>query len=114
MFLNGQGIRGRDQSGGQIVDVNFVLYFNASSETVPFVLPPDEYAEGWEVVVDTTVTPPAPHPTAPPRSVAATRAATTPQPPSAPETPVALRAGDSLPVPARSLVVLRATAEDPS
>ena len=114
MFLNGQGIRGRDARGGRITDVNFVLYFNASEETVTCVLPPDEYAEGWEVVVDSTVTPPAPHPTAPPRSLTATRAATTPQPPTAPETPVALRAGDSLPVGARSLVVLRATAEDQS
>jgi len=114
VFLNGQGIRGRDARGGRITDVNFVLYFNASADTVTFTLPPDEYAEGWEVVVDSTVRPPAPAPTAPPRSVAATRSATTPQPPSAPETPVALRAGEDLPVPARSLVVLRATAEDAS
>ena len=114
MFLNGDGIRGRDHRGGRITDVNFVLYFNASEETVTFVLPPDEYAEGWEVVVDSTVTPPVAPASAPPRSLQAVRAATTPQPPSHPQVVPALRAGDQLPVASRSLVVLRATAEDPS
>ena len=112
MFLNGNGIRGRDARGGRITDVNFVLYFNASAETVTFVLPPDEYAQGWEVVVDSTVTAPPPPASAAPRTPTATRAATTTQPPSTPQAPAALRAGDRLPVAGRSLVVLRATAEE--
>ena len=112
MFLNGDGIRGRDARGGRITDVNFVLYFNASADTVTFVLPPDEYAQGWEVVVDSTVTAPPPPVGAAPRTPTATRAATTAQPPSIPQAATALRAGDRLPVVGRSLVVLRATAEE--
>ena len=112
MVLAEAGDRGRDARGGRITDVNFVLYFNASEETVTFVLPPDEYAEGWEVVVDSTVDVPPPPANAAPRTPTATRAATTVQPPSTPQTPTALRAGDRLPVVGRSLVVLRATAEE--
>ncbi|RKR74666.1 glycogen debranching protein GlgX [Frondihabitans australicus] len=80
MFLNGNGIRGRDSRGGRITDVNFVLYFNAHDDTVTFTLPPDEYASSWEFVVET----------------AATRRSSR-----------KLRAGARLPVAGRSMVVLR-------
>jgi glycogen operon protein len=53
MFLNGQGIRGRNARGERIVDRNFLLYFNAHDDVVEFVLPADEYGADWEVVVDT-------------------------------------------------------------
>ena len=52
-FLNGNGIRERDVRGQDVVDVNFLLLFNADAEDVEFVLPPDEYAPAWEIVVDT-------------------------------------------------------------
>jgi isoamylase len=80
MFLNGNGIRGRDSRGGRITDVNFVLYFNAHDETVTFTLPTDEYATTWEIVVDTATT---------------RRSSRKPQ------------AGARLPVAGRSMVVLR-------
>ncbi|ROQ38355.1 glycogen operon protein [Frondihabitans sp. PhB188] len=81
MFLNGNGIHGRDSRGGRITDVNFLLYFNAHDDTVTFTVPTDEYADKWEVVIDTVL-------------------------PKRPATPV--KPGDSLPVAGRSMVVLRA------
>ncbi|BDZ49937.1 glycogen operon protein GlgX homolog [Frondihabitans sucicola] len=87
MFLNGNGIHGRDARGGRITDVNFVLYFNAHDDTVTFTLPPDEYAECWEVVIDST---------------------------DAPKPADVLHAGELLPVAGRSMVVLRAAAEEES
>ena len=52
-FLNGNGIRERDVRGQEVVDVNFLLLFNADASDVEFTLPPDEYAPAWEIVVDT-------------------------------------------------------------
>ena len=53
VFLNGNGIRGRDARGERIVDKNFIVYFNAHDDIVEFQLPHDEYAGQWETVVDT-------------------------------------------------------------
>ncbi len=53
VFLHGQGIRGRDDRGQRITDVNALLCFNASENGVDFVLPPAEYSPGWSVIVDT-------------------------------------------------------------
>jgi len=53
VFLNGQGIRGRDAKGGRVTDANALLYFNASENEVDFVLPSEEYGARWEIVVDT-------------------------------------------------------------
>ncbi len=86
MFLNGNGIHGRDKRGGRVTDVNFVVYFNAHDDVVAFTLPSDEYAECWEVVIDTTTTSLKPAD--------------------------ALRAGESLPVAGRSILVLRAAVEE--
>ncbi|CAB4690643.1 MAG: glycogen debranching protein GlgX [Actinobacteria bacterium] len=52
MYLNGHGIAGKDARGGTITDDHFLLYFNADGEAT-VTLPPDEYAEAWDVVVDT-------------------------------------------------------------
>jgi glycogen operon protein len=52
MYLNGQGIAGRDARGQRITDDHFLLYFNAGDH-VEAVLPPEEYAAGWQVVLDT-------------------------------------------------------------
>ena len=52
MYLNGHGIAGRDERGGPIVDDHFLLYFNADGPA-GVTLPPDEYADAWDVVVDT-------------------------------------------------------------
>ena len=81
VFLNGDDIQGRDGRGERIVDVNFLLLFNAHDDSVDFTLPSDEYSAAWEVVIDT----------------AGTAADSAPR-----------RAGDTLAVGAKSLVVLRA------
>ncbi|GAP55718.1 maltooligosyl trehalose synthase, partial [Arthrobacter sp. Hiyo6] len=81
MFLNGDGIQGRDERGRRITDVNFVLYFNAHDDEVKFTLPSDEYAPAWDIIIDT----------------AGHNADTEP-----------VDAGGVLPVDAKSLVVLRA------
>lgn len=52
MYLNGHGIAGRDERGQPIVDDHFLLYFNADGDTA-VTLPPDEYADAWDVLVDT-------------------------------------------------------------
>ncbi|WP_411373880.1 glycogen debranching protein GlgX [Arthrobacter sp. MPF02] len=84
MFLNGDGIQGKDARGRRITDVNFLLYFNAHDDTVKFTLPSDEFAKAWDVVIDT----------------AGQNADTKP-----------VGAGQPLPVEAKSLVVLRAHSE---
>ncbi|MFC6285512.1 glycogen debranching protein GlgX [Nocardioides sp. GCM10027113] len=52
MYLNGHGIAGLGPRGQTIVDDHFLLYFNADGPT-EVVLPPEEYAESWDVVIDT-------------------------------------------------------------
>ncbi|WP_447644697.1 hypothetical protein [Nocardioides zeae] len=52
MYLNGRGIAGKDARGQAIVDDHFLLYFNADGDCT-VTLPPAEYAEGWDVVIDT-------------------------------------------------------------
>ncbi|HQR25994.1 MAG TPA: glycogen debranching protein GlgX [Nocardioides sp.] len=56
MYLNGQGIEGADAKGNRIVDDHFLLYFNAGHAPVDVRLPPEEYAAGWDVAVDTAAT----------------------------------------------------------
>ncbi|CAG7843945.1 Glycogen operon protein GlgX [Pseudoclavibacter triregionum] len=53
MFLNGEGIRGRDDRGEPITDKDFLLYFNASESIVEATLPTAEIERTWEVVIDT-------------------------------------------------------------
>jgi glycogen operon protein len=52
MYLNGDGIAGKDARGGSITDDHFLLYFNADGPA-DVTLPPDEYADAWDVVIDT-------------------------------------------------------------
>ncbi|MXG89106.1 glycogen debranching protein GlgX [Nocardioides flavescens] len=52
MYLNGQGIEGKDARGGDIVDDHFLIYFNADGPA-EVTLPPTEYSERWDVVIDT-------------------------------------------------------------
>jgi glycogen operon protein len=64
MYLNGQGIAGADAVGNQIVDDHFLLYFNAQDSPVEVCLPAEEYAEAWDVAIDTAAASadPAAHP----------------------------------------------------
>jgi glycogen operon protein len=52
MYLNGDGIAGKDARGNAITDDHFLLYFNADGPA-EVVLPQDEYAAAWDVVIDT-------------------------------------------------------------
>ena len=53
MYLNGQGIAGRDATGNRIIDEHALLYFNGGNDPVRITLPAKEYAAAWEVAVDT-------------------------------------------------------------
>ncbi|CAA9377715.1 MAG: GH13_11 / GH13 / GH13_13 / GH13_10 / CBM 48 / GH13_37 / GH13_36 / GH13_14 / GH13_32 [uncultured Nocardioides sp.] len=52
MYLNGQAIGTRDVRGKQVTDHHFLLWFNAG-EACEVTLPPAEYAEAWDVLIDT-------------------------------------------------------------
>ncbi|WP_340539279.1 glycogen debranching protein GlgX [Nocardioides sp. GXZ039] len=52
MYLNGDGIAGQDVRGAAITDEHFLLYFNADGPA-EVTLPPAEYAEAWDVVINT-------------------------------------------------------------
>ncbi|MFI5527881.1 glycogen debranching protein GlgX [Kitasatospora sp. NPDC051853] len=83
VFLNGHAISEPDRRGGKIVDDSFLLLFNAHSEPLEFTVPAD-HGEEWQVVVDTTL-------------------ATLP----APGTGTRVKAGDTLWLTDRSLMVLQ-------
>ena len=53
IYLNGNGIRERDERGQPVVDDSFLLYFNADDVDVEFTIPSDEYAVEGAVLVDT-------------------------------------------------------------
>jgi isoamylase len=57
MFLNGYGIRGMDTRGARVVDDSFLLLFNAHDEALDWVLPPEEFAPAWRLVIDTAGVP---------------------------------------------------------
>jgi glycogen operon protein len=83
VFLNGNGIQGRDARGRRVTDRNFAIFFNAHDDTVDFTLPPVEFSEHWAIVIDT----------------AQQKDDTARSQP--------LTAGDVIPVAAKSVVVLR-------
>jgi glycogen operon protein len=84
MYLNGHGIAGLDATGNRIVDDHFLLYLNGGHEEVTIVIPPTEYAPGWDEVINTA-------------------GAAMASPPHLPDTKVLL--------PGRSVLVLREHAE---
>ena len=53
VFLNGDGIAGRDWRGQPIVDDHVMVWMNAHDEPVTFVVPNAEHSVRWLVVVDT-------------------------------------------------------------
>ena len=54
VYLNGEGIREPDERGQRIIDDSFLMLFNAHHEPIHFSLLGPEYAEAWEIVLDTT------------------------------------------------------------
>jgi glycogen operon protein len=83
MFLNGNGIRGTDTRGQRVVDDSFLLLFNAHDEGMDWVLPPEEFAPAWRLVIDTS---------------------------GVPELIESIPGGGSVPVASKGLVVLQALA----
>ncbi len=53
VYLNGRGIRSRGKRGEKIMDNSFYIMFNASHESVDYILPDEEYAPEWKLVFDT-------------------------------------------------------------
>ncbi|MBS4729581.1 glycogen debranching protein GlgX [Mycobacterium sp. SM1] len=84
VFLNGDAIPSPDARGQRVVDDSFLLCFNAHDQAVKFVTPQDHYARVWTAELDTTD--------------------------PAGDSDLVVAAGDSIVVPARSLLVLRKTA----
>ncbi|HZC70969.1 MAG TPA: glycogen debranching protein GlgX [Jatrophihabitans sp.] len=54
VFLNGEGIPDLDNRGQRMTDDSFLLCFCAHDEAIDFVMPGEDYAAAWEVVIDTT------------------------------------------------------------
>jgi isoamylase len=83
VFLNGSAIPTPDPRGEPVVDDSFYLLFNAHHEALTFTLPIARWGEAWTKVIDTS------HPVPDLREQRQ------------------LRAGEGVPVEARSMVVLR-------
>ncbi|HEY2125717.1 MAG TPA: alpha-amylase family glycosyl hydrolase, partial [Streptosporangiaceae bacterium] len=82
VFLNGDAITEPDPRGERVRDASFLLLFNASELDLAFTIPPQRYGEKWAKVLDTAL------------------------PVSAvPDVP-AVKPGDGLPIPSRSMQVL--------
>ncbi len=60
VFLNGDGIRERDEHGRAVTDSCFLLLFNAGDAPIDFCVPDAEFASAWEVKVDTAADDAAP------------------------------------------------------
>ncbi len=87
VYLNGLGVPDLDARGQRVTDDSFFLCFNAHHESIEFTLPPEEFGRAWAPVVDTA--------TATPNS----------------EGQDQIRAGSTVPVGSRSMVVLEAASE---
>jgi isoamylase len=83
LFVNGEGIRERGQYGQRHVDSSFLLFFNAHDAPIEFAAPPAEYGEKWEKVIETAE--------------------------PSPDRPSVYKAGSTILVPDRSLIVLDRT-----
>jgi len=55
VYLNGLCLRTRDNKGKQIFDDSFYLIFNAHDSELEFKLPPKQYGDKWQVVLNTAV-----------------------------------------------------------
>ena len=82
VFLNGDAISEPDPRGERTRDESFLLLFNASELDLAFTIPPQRYGEKWAKVLDTAL----PH--------------------SAVADAPAVKPGDAVPIPSRSMQVL--------
>jgi glycogen operon protein len=81
VFLNGDAITEPDPRGERIRDDSFLLLFNASELDLAFTIPPQRYGEQWAKLLDTAL------------------------PMSALPDAAAVKPGDAVPIPSRSLQV---------
>jgi isoamylase len=82
VFLNGDAITEPDPRGERIRDDSFLLLFNASELDLEFTVPPERYGQQWAKVLDTAL------------------------PVSAVPDAAAVKPGDAVPSPSRSMQVL--------
>jgi glycogen operon protein len=82
VFLNGDEIPDRGPNGERITDDSLLLLFSADAEPIGFTVPGPPYGDSWEVVLDTNE-------------------------PTLTEGERTYKAGDEVPLEARSVVVLR-------
>jgi glycogen operon protein len=87
VFLNGDAISEPDPRGDRVRGDSFLLLFNADEHDMDFTIPPAPYGEHWLKELDTVLA--------------------AEQPGTARAEPDAVKAGDRLPVPSRSMHVLR-------
>jgi glycogen operon protein len=63
MYLDGRGMRHRDQRGRPVIDRSYLVWFNASADAVSVQVPGSPWADRWDLVLSTEHTtgePPAP------------------------------------------------------
>jgi isoamylase len=53
VFLNGHGIPDMDARGQRVIDDSFLMCFNAHYEPIEFTLPPKEFGAAWTTVIST-------------------------------------------------------------
>ncbi len=82
-FVNGDDV-GMDRRGERMVDDRFLLLLNGHHEAIPFTIPPARWGSTWQVDLDTAAG----------------------DPPGSDGQPT-YKAGDEVPLEARSVVVLR-------
>ena len=54
VFLNGRGIKSRDNKGRKIIDDNFYIIFNAHYAGLDYKLPPAKYGIEWHEIINTS------------------------------------------------------------
>jgi glycogen operon protein len=59
VYLNGEAITEPDPRGGRIIDDRFLLLFNAHGDPLTFTIPEATQVAGWEVVIGTSSTRPS-------------------------------------------------------
>ena len=60
VYLNGDGIRDRDQRGQLVKDDSFIMLFDAHHEAIEFDLPPEQFGPACTPIIDTAVNSGAP------------------------------------------------------
>lgn len=57
VFLNGLGLHSVNAEGNKVVDDSFYIIFNAHDQPLSYQLPPSEYADDWDLLIDSNKNP---------------------------------------------------------